>query len=221
MMAEFPAMPLWTDAYLGDTTHFTTTEHGAYMLLLMAMWRSGEARLPADEMLLRRITKTTAVQWRRMKPTLFAPKFLEQRDGYVTQGRLTDECNAVRTASQKQSDRSRARWLKNKEMGDAAALPRECRNDATLTLNPSLNQLSVKSLNRQPERVKQKVKRNPGKPRHGAISRDKRFVYFKVGTVEYEAYAKEFAEMNGHIPEASEDGRWFQWAGEGSTKRDC
>jgi uncharacterized protein YdaU (DUF1376 family) len=133
-LAEFPALPFWTDAYLGDTTHFTTTEHGAYVLLLVAMWRSGQARLPADESLLCRISRATAAQWKRMKPTLFAPKFLEERGGYITQGRLTDEWDAVRQNSRRQSDKAKARWLKNKGSTYAAAMPEPCRTDASLTL---------------------------------------------------------------------------------------
>ena len=50
-MAEFPAMQIWTDAYLGDTSHLSTTEHGAYFLLLMAMWRNGGS-LPNDDAML-------------------------------------------------------------------------------------------------------------------------------------------------------------------------
>jgi hypothetical protein len=39
-MAEFPALPLWTDAYLGDTRHLSQSEHGAYLLLLITAWRT-------------------------------------------------------------------------------------------------------------------------------------------------------------------------------------
>jgi uncharacterized protein YdaU (DUF1376 family) len=131
-MAEFPAMPLWTDAYLGDTSHLTTIEHGAYLLLLIAMWRTSEKRLPSDDKLLARYARCTAGQWARMKPILMA--FFKANGGFITQSRLTDEANAVRQHSRKQSDKAKARWLKDKETPDAAAVPEPCRNDASLTL---------------------------------------------------------------------------------------
>lgn len=131
-MAEFPAMPLWTDAYLGDTKHLTTIEHGAYLLLLIAMWRTKAKSLPNDDKLLARYAGLTPGQWRRIKPILWP--FMDVKDGRVTQGRLTDEANAVRQHSKKQSDKAKARWLKNKESGDAAAMPDGCRTNATLTL---------------------------------------------------------------------------------------
>ena len=131
-MAEFPAMPLWTDAYLGDTTHLTTTEHGAYLLLLISMWRTADKRLPNDDRLLARYARCTAGQWARMKPILM--RFFKSADGYITQSRLTDEANAVKRNSRKQSNKAKARWLKTKGSEDAAAMPEPCRNDASLTL---------------------------------------------------------------------------------------
>lgn len=70
-MAEFPALPLWTDAYLGDTTHLTTIEHGAYLLLLISMWRAGGS-LPDDDKLLARYVRMTPAQWARIKATVRA-----------------------------------------------------------------------------------------------------------------------------------------------------
>ncbi len=131
-MAEFPALPLWTDAYLADTTHLTTLEHGAYLLLLMAMWRSKDCRLPADDRALSRYARVTTGQWARVKATLMA--FFRLEDGHITQGRLTDEAVAVRQNSRRQSDKAKHRWLKNNETPDAVAMPNACRTDASLTL---------------------------------------------------------------------------------------
>ena len=69
-MAEFVALPIWTDAYLGDTTHLTTIEHGAYLLLLFTAWRSKKCKLPDDDVLLARYAKLTKAQWGRIRPIL-------------------------------------------------------------------------------------------------------------------------------------------------------
>jgi uncharacterized protein YdaU (DUF1376 family) len=127
-MAEFPAMPFWTDAYLADTTHLTTIEHGAYLLLLIAMWRAKDNRLPSDDAKLARYAKLTAGQWRRIKPTIM--EFFRDDGTWITQGRLTDEAAFVRRTSARQSDNAQARWRKNKETHDATALPEQSRAGA-------------------------------------------------------------------------------------------
>jgi uncharacterized protein YdaU (DUF1376 family) len=107
-MAEYPAMPFWTDAYLGDTGHLSTIEHGAYLLILIAMWRSKDARLPADDRSLAKFARLTPGQWARIKPVIMP--FLIVEGDFVTQGRLTDEANAVRQLSTRQSTKVRGRW---------------------------------------------------------------------------------------------------------------
>lgn len=134
-MAEFPAMPLWTDAYLADTSDLTTIEHGAYLLLLISMWRN-RGELPDDDRRLARYARLTMGQWARIAPTV--RRFFKAENGILTQGRLTAEYSFVRQHSMKQSNRSRSRWLKNKETADAAAMPDACRTHAP-TPTPSIN----------------------------------------------------------------------------------
>ncbi len=126
-MAEFPALPLWTDAYLADTRHLSTTEHGAYLLLLMAMWRNGGI-LQDDEVKIRKITGLTKAQWARSKPAIY--EFLMVENGQLSQCRLTDELNYVRTKTKKASDSARAKWRKHKESGHANAYTKQCETDA-------------------------------------------------------------------------------------------
>ena len=120
-MAEFPALPLWTDAYLGDTTHLTTIEHGAYMLLLMTAWRTRDCQLPDDDRLLARYARLNMQQWRRMRPIL--EPFFTIRDGFWRQGRLTDERGAVERHRRQQSE-------KGKAGAQAKALKRQGRDEA-------------------------------------------------------------------------------------------
>lgn len=88
-MAELPFLPLATDAYLADTTHLSTEEHGAYLLLLMAAWRSIECRLPDDDTYLARVCRCTPRVWSRIRP-IMAP-FWTIADGWWSQKRLSKE----------------------------------------------------------------------------------------------------------------------------------
>lgn len=70
-------MPLYVGDYLGDTGHLTTTQHGAYFLLMMHYWRKGG--LPNDDKQLSKITKLPLKVWAEWKDVL--QDFFHEADG--------------------------------------------------------------------------------------------------------------------------------------------
>tara|TARA_R110000796_G_scaffold210188_2_gene326446 strand:+ start:137 stop:958 length:822 start_codon:yes stop_codon:yes gene_type:complete len=139
-MAQFPAIPIWTDAYLADTRHLTTIEHGAYLLLLIIAWRSPDCDLPDDDKILARYAGLTKGQWMRIKPTIMAAWNLE--NGRWTQKRLQKELAFVKQKSSSNKRNADARWLKTKETTNAPAMPSQCQVDAptpTPTPTPKSN----------------------------------------------------------------------------------
>lgn len=119
-MAEFPALPLWTDALLGDTTHLSTIEFGAYMLTLIVAWRTPDCSLPDDDQFLGRITRDPK-HWPRIKARVMAFWTLGE-DGRWRQKRLTKEREYVANLKKKRADAGREgaakRWQEADGNGD-------------------------------------------------------------------------------------------------------
>lgn len=84
-MSQAPSMPMYWDAYLADTTHLTTEEHGAYLLLLGAMWRRN-GWVPDDDRDCARIVGLSPLKWRRFKERM--GPVLTYVNGEITQKNL-------------------------------------------------------------------------------------------------------------------------------------
>lgn len=122
-----PFMQLYVADYLGDTQHLTTEQHGAYLLLLMTMWRQGGS-LPTDERTLARVARISPRRWHLIAPEVMA--FFDVAEGRVTQKRLVEEYQKAVSKSEKRSAIGKlggeAKALKDKEssLAKATHLPR-------------------------------------------------------------------------------------------------
>lgn len=128
-MAEFPALPLWTDAYLADTRHLTRDQHGAYLLLLMEAWRRPKCSLPDEDTLLAKLSCSTIDEWNALKPVVMSFWKLDLRTKEWRQKRLTSEHYFVSRKRALNRDAAVRRWTTRRK-GDANAMPTQCRNDA-------------------------------------------------------------------------------------------
>lgn len=112
-MAEFPALPLWTDAYIADCSHLSFAEHGAYLSLLLIMWRSPECRIPDDDEWIMRKLRCNADAMRTHVRSVMR-EFCETDAGWVTQKRLRKEWAWCRDKRKKNSEAAKSRWEHDK-----------------------------------------------------------------------------------------------------------
>src|SRR5882672_7610124 len=113
-MAELPSMPLFTDALLGDTTHLSAEEFGAYLLILIVTWRNNGVPLPDDDKRMARICRVTVRRWsERLRPVM-AP-FFNLTERTWRQKRLEKEWSYVIAFSTKQRELINRRWAKVRE----------------------------------------------------------------------------------------------------------
>ncbi len=135
-MADFPALPLWTDAYLADTAHLTNEEHGAYLRLLMFAWRSPTCSLPDNDKRLAIMVGVSPKKWQTLRAVI--ETFWTIENGTWTQKRLTREREFVTRQSEKARGAAEARWnrksLETQDTGHADAstehMPEPCLGDA-------------------------------------------------------------------------------------------
>jgi uncharacterized protein YdaU (DUF1376 family) len=129
-MAEFPALPLWTDAYLADTADLNEREHGCYLILLMIAWRRPDCALPNDMKWMHRCLNAYCGghlhgnRFNRLIPKLLNRFFELGSDEKWHQKRLEKEMNFLRKKDEYMRDLALKRWSrprKNNGLGDADA----------------------------------------------------------------------------------------------------
>ena len=111
-MSKQPFMQLYVGDYLADTTHLTCEQHGAYLLLLMTMWRHG-ATLPNDHKKLARITGLT--------PRKFASVWAEISQFFVVEGETISN-ERLQKEHQKATEKSQTRARAGSKGGKAKSL---------------------------------------------------------------------------------------------------
>ena len=131
-MSQAPSMPMYWDAYLADTTHLTTEEHGAYMLLLAAMWRRNGS-IPEDDGDIARILGMTKGKWAKTKARLAG--FLIFENGEISQKKL-----------QKLWKNTQEKIDKNRANGAKGGRPASSKNNDLAKANGSISDNPIKTI---------------------------------------------------------------------------
>lgn len=143
-MADFPAMPLWTDAYLADTRHLSAAEHGAYLLLMMEAWRRPSGSLPDDDALLSRLACMSHNEWGAARENVLAFWVLDLKSKTWKQKRLSKERKYLEERRAKNRGAAAKRWNKTeKEDANAYAKAMPKASQPTPTPTPPVKEPSV------------------------------------------------------------------------------
>lgn len=133
---RLPYMPFWVDDYERDTRHLKTEEHGAYLLLLMAAWKSPSNSLAADDEMLSRIAGVSREKWDAIKGIVLSFWHLDGRSKRWVQKRLKKERRLAVERKAKATDAAASRW-KDTKKGNAQGMLERCHPSITTIEKPS------------------------------------------------------------------------------------
>jgi uncharacterized protein YdaU (DUF1376 family) len=143
---SIPYMPLYTSDYLGDTFHLTTLEHGAYLLLLMALWNN-DGELPNDPEKLRKVSRLSRANWKKVWPSI--EEFFEVSCDSICQKRLSEIHEAVtqkrKTLSENGKKGGRPKSLKTKDQPKAKGSEKVKQPEPELDITPDVSSSNEES----------------------------------------------------------------------------
>lgn len=129
-------MPLYVSAYLADTAHLSTEEHGAYMLLLMHAWvNSGD--VPSDDDRLRRITRMDAKAWKASRAELLAFFYLAD-SGSLRHRRVDTELQRANKLTTQRTEAGKASANRRKEERERQQTGNEKATSVATSVDPPL-----------------------------------------------------------------------------------
>lgn len=117
-MADFAALPLFTDAVIADCNHLTDAELGLYLRILILMWRSPECRIPNDDVW---VSRKLSRPVESFKPLLI--EFCKTSGNWWVQKRLKKEWDYLHAQRKKKSDAAKVRWYNEKDTCTRNATP--------------------------------------------------------------------------------------------------
>lgn len=126
-MADYSALPLFTDAYMRDCWHLSDAEHGRYLLLLILIWQSPECRIPNEPEWIARKMRRSAEEYETQIAPLIK-EFCSSTGNWISQKRLTKEFAYVKKRINQRSGAANSRW--SKENTDAGAYTEPMREPA-------------------------------------------------------------------------------------------
>lgn len=129
-MSAPPYQKLFWGSYHKHTAHLShAREHGAYLLLIGALWNN-EGRLPADDATLAGYAKLSPKEWEAIKPKLINGALLKIVRGKLIQPRVTEDLAKYRDTSGK-------RKMAGKAGGMASVGKRALNQEANATVLPT------------------------------------------------------------------------------------
>ena len=223
-MAEFPSMPVWTDALMGDTAHLDTEQFGSYFLMLMVAWRSPDNSLPVDDAQLARVCRLSLSKWRRSRDVLLA--FWRVDDGRLRQKNLDKVKNSVKVNVQQKVDAGRASALKRQQTASTDVdepLQRDAQRTSTnKNQNQEDNKEATASLFKTPAKPKETANAKPKRPKSENVPlpadwqpHERHLEKCRNLGFDVESLAEQF--RNHHLARATKFANWdaafFTWIG--------
>lgn len=143
-MRKAPFLRVFVSDYEAKTLHLSCEEHGAYLLLLFAMWRAG-GKLPANDARLASIVRLSKARWRTVSSNVLP--FFNKDENTLSHDRISEEMQLLFERSSRGKNNADARWKKrakrneNSEIGNAVAsishrgshVPTQCGGSALQT----------------------------------------------------------------------------------------